>query len=114
MMNNCLKKMPACAVILSRLLAWLSGAAEALLLARLLARLLAARLDNPTFAGLYLVTWPLVAPFAALDHAQRQFGAVLEISTLTAATFLPIITYLLWIWLVFRRPERKFSHQQIS
>ncbi len=100
--------MPARAVILAQLLAWVAGGAEALLLARLLARLLAARLDNPTFAGLYLVTWPLVSPFAALDHAQRQFGAVLEISTLTAAIFLPITIYPLWIWLVFRRPERKF------
>lgn len=98
--------MPARTVILAQLVAWVAGAAESLLLARLLARLLAARLDNPTFAGLYLVTWPLVAPLAALDHAQRQFGAVLEISTLTAAIFLPIIIHPLWIWLVLRSQGR--------
>ncbi|MEI7768830.1 MAG: YggT family protein [Chloroflexales bacterium] len=91
---------------LARALAWAAGAAEALLLARLLARLLAARPDSPAFAALYLATWPMVAPLSALDHAQRQFGAALEISTLTTAILVPAITYLLWTWLATRGPLR--------
>ena len=39
----------------------LLGGAEALLLARLLARLLAARPDHPVFATLYALTAPLTA-----------------------------------------------------
>ena len=102
MTNDRVERKHARAMMLARSLVWLAGAAEALLLARLLARLLAARPDNPAFATLYLVTWPLVAPLAALDRAQRQFGAVLEISTLTVALLLPMIAYLLWIWLAPR------------
>ncbi|MEI7644340.1 MAG: YggT family protein [Chloroflexales bacterium] len=83
-------------------LVWVAGAAEALLLARLLARLLAARPDSPAFAALYCVTWPLIAPLAALDAAQRQFGAVLELSTLAAAVLMPVIVCLLGIWLAPR------------
>ncbi|MBX0330349.1 YggT family protein [Oscillochloris sp. ZM17-4] len=81
---------------------WLAGAAEALLLARLLARLLAARPDSPAVAALYAATWPLVAPLAALDQAQRQFGATLEISTLTIAILVPAGACLLWLWAATR------------
>jgi hypothetical protein len=104
MTNNSSKKMHARGMILA--LAWAAGAAEALLLARLLARLLAARPDSPSFAALYLLTWPLVAPLAGLDRAQRQFGAVLEISTLVAAALLPVIACLLGIWLATRSAGR--------
>ncbi|NTV64419.1 MAG: YggT family protein [Oscillochloris sp.] len=82
--------------ILPRLLAWVIGALEALLLARLLARLLAARPDNPTFVGLYAVTGPLVAPLAALDLGQPRFGAVLELSTLLTAIAVPLLALLFW------------------
>ena len=58
------------------------GALEALLLARLVLRLFAARPDNSVFAGLLLLTAPLRAPLAALDAQQPAFGAVFELSTL--------------------------------
>lgn len=61
---------------------WVIGAVEGVLLARLVARLLAARPDNPAIAFLYGISWPLVAPLAGLDRGQPQFGAVAEISTL--------------------------------
>jgi hypothetical protein len=106
MTSDLAKKMQTRATILARALTWGSGVIEALLLARLLARLLAARPDSPAFAALYLVTWPMVAPLAILDNAQRQFGATLELSTLTVAILMPVITYLLWIWLATRSPAR--------
>jgi hypothetical protein len=70
------------------ILAYALGAWAALLLARLLLRLLAARPDNPAVAALYAVTNP-PAPLAALDAGQPRFGATLEFSTL--ALFLLII-----------------------
>lgn len=79
--------------------AWLAGAAEALLLARLLLRLLAARPDNPAFALLYALSGPLVAPLAPLDAGQPLFGASLELSTLIMASAVPILAYLAWVWL---------------
>lgn len=82
--------------------AWLTGAAEALLLARLLLRLLAARPDNPAFALLYALSGPLVAPLAPLDRGQPPFGASLEISTLIMAIAVPILAYPAWIWLARR------------
>lgn len=66
------------------LLSVAAGAVGALLLARLLLRMLAARPDNPVVAALLSVTAPLVAPFAVLDASQPRFGAVLEFSTLAA------------------------------
>jgi hypothetical protein len=79
--------------------AFLAGAAEALLLARLLARLLAGRPDNPALATLYVLTGPLVAPLARLDFDQPPFGAALELSTLTMATLVPVLAYLAWVLL---------------
>ncbi len=93
----------------TRSIAWAIGAAEALLLARLLARLLAARPDSPSIAALYAITWPLIAPLAALDLGQRQFGAILEISTLATATLMPLGAYLLWAWLSATRARRESS-----
>ncbi len=84
------------------LLAWAAGALEALLLARLLARLLAARPDNPAFALLYAITGPLVAPLAALDYDQPPFGAALEFSTLVLASGVPLLAYLAWVLLARR------------
>lgn len=75
------------------------GALEALLLARLLARLLAARPDNPSFALLYRLTDPFVAPLGFFNYGQPLFGAVLELSTLAAALLLPTLGYVAWIML---------------
>lgn len=100
MTNNKAKKMHGRATfVLARAVVWAAGAAESLLLARLLARLLAARPDSPAFATLYTLTWPLVAPLAWLDLQQRWFGATLELSTLAAAVLVPIAASLLWAWL---------------
>nr|WP_044199987.1 YggT family protein [Oscillochloris trichoides] len=67
------------------------GAVEALLLARLVARILAARPDSPAFMLLYNLTAPLVAPLAWLDLHQPRFGAVLELSTLVVVAGLAIL-----------------------
>lgn len=78
------------------LLVWAVGAVEALLLARLLARLLAARPSSPAVQLLYAITNPLVTPLRFLDHDQPPFGAALEFSTLALALILPLVAYLLW------------------
>jgi len=67
------------------------GGVGALLLARLVLRLLAARADNPAIAALYAVTAPLRAPLAALDAGQPRFGATLEFSTLALFLLLLIV-----------------------
>jgi uncharacterized protein YggT (Ycf19 family) len=81
---------------MSRLVAWGTGAVEALLLARLLARLLAARPDNPAVQALYWLTDPLVFPLRWLDAQQPQFGAVFELSTLTLALLVLLVGFVLW------------------
>lgn len=83
--------------LLALALAWLAGAAEALLLARLLARLLAARPDSPSIALLYQLTAPLVAPLALIDAGQPPFGASFERATLVLLALIPLGAYLLWI-----------------
>ncbi|MBC8163096.1 MAG: YggT family protein [Roseiflexaceae bacterium] len=60
----------------------LLGALEALLLARIVLQLFAARPDNFAFATLLAVTAPLRTPLAALDAGQPRFGSTLELSTL--------------------------------
>jgi hypothetical protein len=99
MTNESMKKMHGASESVRRALVWAAGAAEALLLARLLARLLAARPDNPAIVALYAVTGPLIAPLSWLDLAQHRFGAVLELATLSSAILMPMIAYLLWAWL---------------
>lgn len=94
-----MKKIHKYSVNLAAMLALAAGALEALLLARLLARLLAARPDNPAFAALYAVTGPLVAPLSALDYDQPPFGAVIEFSTLVMATLVPLVAYVAWVLL---------------
>lgn len=59
----------------------LLGAGSALLGARLLLRLLAARPDNPVLSVFFALTAPR-GPLAALDQGQPRFGATLEFSTL--------------------------------
>lgn len=71
-----------------------AGALEALLLARLLARLFAARPDNPSFALLYQFTEPFVAPLNFFNYEQPIFGAVLELSTLAAILLVPALAYM--------------------
>ena len=81
------------------IIALAAGAIETLLLARLVARLLAARPDNPSIQLLYSLTGPLVAPLAALNYAQPPFGAALELATLTMAMLVPLGAYLAWVLL---------------
>jgi uncharacterized protein YggT (Ycf19 family) len=72
------------------IIAYLIGGAAALLLARLLLRLLAARPDNLFVQALFQATTPLIAPLAFLDAGQPRFGAVLEFSTLALFLLLMI------------------------
>lgn len=78
----------------------ISGAAlvTALLITRLIARLLAARPDNPAIALIYGLTEPLIWPLRWLDAQQPRFGAVLEWSTLAA-----ILVCILLGWFAGRR-----------
>jgi uncharacterized protein YggT (Ycf19 family) len=80
----------------ARAFVWLIGALEGLLLARLIARLFAARPDNPVFQALLSVTDLLRAPLAALDSAQPRFGATLEYSTLVLLVVLPAVALVVW------------------
>jgi hypothetical protein len=82
---------------------YLLGAATALLLARLVLKLFAARPDNPVVAMLFTIT-PPPPMLAALDAGQPRFGAVLEFSTLA------LIVLLLIIGLLLRRRGRSQPH----
>lgn len=68
-----------------------AGALEALLLARFVLRLFAARPANPVFAAFFALTMPVQNIFASLDAEQPHFGAVLEISTLAACGLLLVL-----------------------
>jgi hypothetical protein len=76
---------------LRHIVVYILGGVEALLLARLALRLLAARPENPVVAALYAATAPLRAPLAALDAGQPRFGATLEFSTLALFLLLLIV-----------------------
>jgi hypothetical protein len=65
------------------------GGIEALLIARLVLRLLAARPDNPIVRALFALTAPPRA-LAFFDRGQPQFGATLEIATLALILLLPL------------------------
>jgi uncharacterized protein YggT (Ycf19 family) len=65
----------------------LIGGAAALLVARLVLRLLAARPDNPVFNTLFRLTAP-PRLLAFLDREQPRFGATLEFSTLALVLIL--------------------------
>ena len=73
---------------------YILGGITALLLARLVLRLFAARLDNPIFAVVFAITTPPRA-LTALDAGQPRFGAVLEFSTLALIVTLLIAGLLL-------------------
>lgn len=78
---------------------WLAGLVEALLIARLVGRLLAARPGNPAFTLLYGVTDPLVTWLAFLDYDQPPYGAALEFSTLALVCCVALVAYLAWVLL---------------
>ena len=84
------------------IVACILGGATALLLARGVLRLFAARPDNPVVAALFAVTTPPTA-LAALDAGQPRYGAVLEFSTLA------LIVLLLGVGLLLRRVWRARS-----
>jgi uncharacterized protein YggT (Ycf19 family) len=81
---------------LPQLVVYLTGIYETLLAVRLLARLLAARPDNPAIQVVYTLTNPPVALLRVLDSGQPRFGAVLELSTLTLLLLVPLVGYLGW------------------
>ncbi len=83
------------------------GAIEALLIARLVARLLAARPDNPSIALLYQLTEPLVSILRALDYDQPPFGAALEFSTLVLLLIIPLLAMLCWYGLTKRNQTNR-------
>jgi YggT family protein len=80
--------------LVRHIVAYLLGAVVALLLARLVLRLFAARPDNPIVAALFAITAPPPV-LAALDAAQPRFGAVLEFSTLALIGLVLAISFLL-------------------
>lgn len=83
-------------------LAYGLGLIEALLLARFMLRLFAARPDNPVVSGLTIITTPLVAPLQILDAGQPPFGATLEFSTLVLCLLLPLV----WLGAHYLRTRR--------
>jgi hypothetical protein len=76
--------------------AYVLGCLVALLLARFVLKLFAARPDNPVVAALFAFTTP-PRVLAALDAGQPRFGAALEFSTLA------LIALLLGAGLLIRR-----------
>ncbi len=89
-------------VSLRPMVAALLGAGAALLGARLLLRLLAARPDNPVLSAFFALTAP-PAPLAALDRGQPRFGATLELSTLVL-----MLALLILVLFVARFGQRRF------
>lgn len=89
------------------IVAWSGGLLNALLWARLVARLWAARPENLAIQLLYALTTPLIKPFQRLDAHQPRFGAVLELSTLALISGLLLLSYLTW-W--FLQPNQQISN----
>ena len=86
-----------------QIIAPLIGGIEALLLARLVLRLLAARPDNPVLGAFFAATRP-PAILAFLDGGQPQFGATLEISTLALILLLLLVGLAIVGVGAFKRP----------
>jgi hypothetical protein len=80
--------------LVRHIVAYALGAVAALLLARLVLKLFAARPDNPVVAALFMITTP-PSLLAALDAGQPRFGAVLEFSTLALIALVLAIGFLL-------------------
>ena len=85
------------ALALRHILAYALGGIMALLLARVLLKLFAARPDNIIVAALFAITRPLPL-LATLDAGQPRFGAVLEFSTLALIVLLLAAALLLRVW----------------
>jgi hypothetical protein len=81
-------------LLVRHIVAYLLGAAAALLLVRLVLKLFAARPDNPVVAALFTITTPPPA-LAALNAGQPRFGAMLEFSTLALLALVLAIGFLL-------------------
>lgn len=84
----------------------LVGLLVGLLAVRLVALLFAARPDNPAIGLLLAVTTPLTVPFRALDQlaGQPQFGARLELATLSAL-LLVIVVAAVVEWTLLKRSQ---------
>jgi hypothetical protein len=87
------------ALLIRHIIGYTLGGLTALLLARLVLRLVAARPEHQVFAALFAITTP-PRILAALDAGQPRFGAVLEFSTLA------LIGLLLAAGLLLRRWQR--------
>lgn len=87
---------PAGRRVAALLIAWGAGALEGLLLARLVARALAARPDNPAIMILYMFTNPFVIPLAWLHSDMPAYGSIIEHGTLLAAVLVPLAAYVIW------------------
>lgn len=85
--------------------AWCVGIIEGMLIARLAARALAARPDNPSVAFLYWVTDPLITPLAGLQPDLPTYGAAVELVTLGLALLAPFLAWGIWIALRRRATE---------
>jgi hypothetical protein len=79
------------------IIAYMLGGITAILLVRLVLRLVAARPENPIIAALLAITTPPHA-LAALDVGQPRFGAALEFSTLALIVLLLSAGLLLRFW----------------
>jgi len=77
--------------------AWITGMVEALLLVRIVVRLLAARPDNSAIEYLVALTDPAIEPLRFLDAGQPRFGATFEVSTLALMFIVLIAGYLVWL-----------------
>jgi uncharacterized protein YggT (Ycf19 family) len=95
----------------TRVIIWIVGGIEALLLARLTARLFAARPEEPIIALLYQITGILTAPLAMLDAAQPRFGAVLELSTLASMLTVAVIGYVLHTAMLSVGQSNRLTHK---
>ncbi len=87
---------PAGRRVAALLIAWGAGALEGLLLARLVARALAARPDNPAIMILYTFTDLFIIPLAWLNSDMPAYGAIIEHGTLLAAVLVPLAAYAIW------------------
>jgi hypothetical protein len=87
---------------LRHIVAYILGGAIALLLARILLKLFAARPENPVIEALFALTAPPPA-LVILDAGQPRFGAVLEFSTLALVVLLLGAGLLLRVWQRHRR-----------
>lgn len=86
-------------LLVAVLVAWSAGGLEGLLIARLVARALAARPDSPAFTVLYSMTEPFVTPLAALNIDLPPHGAAVEPATLVTAMLVPLIAVTAWLML---------------